>query len=152
MIIFCQVRIELIRFTSYKPIEPVIALLQRPLALIGTGGEISLRNIMVFAEPESTPTIIIEYLRHGDGLWRQLATIARKPICSFRNSTHSVEIMIAAGIDTGACWGAQGNSMPLGVGQSVSSKLVHGGHVDPSAVWRPGSEPCIVVQDEQDVG
>jgi hypothetical protein len=49
VVVFSQVRIELIGFTSDKTIKTVVALLKRPLTFIGTGRKVSFRNIMVLS-------------------------------------------------------------------------------------------------------
>ena len=116
MVVFSQIGIKLVGFAPNEAIKTIVTLLQRPLAFVGTGREVGFGHVVVFTQPKSAPTIVVQYLRHGSRLRWQLATVTGEAIGAFGNGTHAVEVVVAACIDARPGRRTKGNSVPLGIG------------------------------------
>src|SRR5262249_18280564 len=63
-----QVRVPPVRLAAEEAVEAVEPLLKRPLLARRPGGDVLLRHVMVFADPERAPAAVLENLTDGRGL------------------------------------------------------------------------------------
>jgi hypothetical protein len=89
-VVFHKIGIPLVGFSSDKTIKAIEAHLKGPLPFSSTGWQIRFRYIMVLAHPKRTPSIILQYLPDGCGLFRNMSAKTRKAICTFGDRSHSI--------------------------------------------------------------
>ena len=92
----CQIRIPLVGFAAEEPIEPVEALLQRPLRFAAPTGDVLFGHIVVLAHPERAVAVVLQHLTDRRALGRQTGRRARKAVGSLGNRGEAIHVVIAA--------------------------------------------------------
>ena len=151
LVVVNQVGIPLVGLAAEETVEAIEALLQRPLLARGARGDVLFRHVVVLAEPERAPPVVLQNLRHRRALERDAAVGAGEPVGALGDGRHAVQVMVAAGQEGGAGRRAQCRRVPLRIAQAAVGQLLERRHVDAAAERRPGGQPGVVEQDEQDV-
>ena len=151
LVVVDQVRIPLVGLAAEEAVEAIEALLQRPLLARRARGDVLLRHVVILAEPERAPAVVLEDLRHRRALERDASVRAGEAVRALGDRRHAVQVMVAAGQQRGARRRAQRGRMPLRIAQAAVGQLLERRHVDAAAEGRPRGEAGVVVQHEQDV-
>ena len=76
--------IPLVGLAAEEAVEAIEPLLQRPLLARRAGGDVLLRHVVVLAQPEGAPAVILEELRHRRALERDASVRTRKSVARLR--------------------------------------------------------------------
>src|SRR6185437_5275601 len=152
MVVFHQVGIPVVGFTTKESVEAVEALLQWPLGPAGAACYVFRWNVVVLSQPERAEAIILKHLANGAALRREPSRGSGKSICALGNGGAAIHMMVAAGEKRGTCRGTERSSVPLRVPESAIRQPLQRRHIDAAAKWRPCGQASIVVEHDQDVG
>ena len=64
-VVFDEVGIPLVRFAANETVETVEAHLERPSLAACPRGDILLRDVVILAQPERAPTVVLKHLPDG---------------------------------------------------------------------------------------
>ena len=151
LVVVDEIRIPLVGLAAEKAVEAIEALLQGPLLPRRTRGDVLLRHVVILAEPERTPPVVLEDLRHRRALERNASVRAGESVRTLGNRRHAVQVMVASGQERGASRRAQRRRVPLRIAQAAIGQFLERRHVDAAAERRPRGQAGVVVQHEQDV-
>src|SRR5262249_51954322 len=98
-------------------------------------GYVLLRYIVVLAEPEGAPAIVLQNLPDRRAFGRQSSAPARKALRRFGNAGAGIDVMIAAGHKRRARWRARSCRMPLLIHQPNTRQSLQRRHVDATTEW-----------------
>ena len=102
LVVVDQVRIPLVGLAAEEAVEAIEALLQRPLLARRAGRDVLLRDVVILAEPERAPAVVLEDLRHRRALERDASVRAGEAVRALGDRRHAVQVMVAAGEERGA--------------------------------------------------
>ena len=151
-VVFDEVGIPLVGLAAQEAVEAVEAHLERPLLAARARGDVLLGDVVVLAQPEGAPAVVLEDLPDA---WRTAAGCGHaapgNPLAASVMAAMPLRWWLRPVRMRGAGGRAQGAGMPLRVGQAVGRQPVQRRHVDPAAVGRPGGQAGVIVQHDQDV-
>ena len=150
-VVLDEVGIPLVGLPAEESVEPVEALLQRPLRLAAPAGHILFGHVVVLAHPECAVAVVLKHLSDGGALRGQPGSHAGKTVGALGDRPRTVHVLAAAGQEAGARRRAQRRGVELGVPQPVVGQALQDRHVDAPAVGRPGRQSGVVVEHDEDV-
>ena len=77
-VVFDQIRIPLVGLAAEEAVEAIEALLQRPLLAARARGDVLLGNVVVLAQPERAPAVVLEDLPDRGALGRECGRSRRE--------------------------------------------------------------------------
>jgi hypothetical protein len=147
-----KVGIPLVGLAADEPVEAVEAAGQEPVPLGGAHVELVDGDVVVLADPEGVPAPLAQHLGAEGVLHRDVGVVPREAGRRLGDGGEAVLVVVAPGQEARAGRPAQRRGVPLGVHEPVVGQPLQGRHVDPRAERRPGGQPGVVVQDDQDIG
>ena len=133
LVVVDEVRIPLVGLAAEEAVEAIEALLQRPLLARCARGDVLLRHVVILAEPERAPAVVLEDLRHRRALQRDAPVRAGESVGALGDRRHAVEVMVAAGQERRAGRRAECRRVPLRIAQAAIGQLLERRHVDAAA-------------------
>jgi hypothetical protein len=97
LVVVDEIRIPLIGLAAEEAVEAIEALLQRPLRARCARGDILLGHVVILAEPEGAPAVVLEDLRHRGTLQRDAPVRAGESIGPLGDRGHAIQVMVAPG-------------------------------------------------------
>ena len=151
VVVLDERRIPLVGLAADEPVEAVEPARQRPVALAAAHRPLVDGDVVVLADPERVPALLAHHLGQGRVLHRDVPGVAGEALGALGDLREAVLVVVAAGQEAGAGRRAQRRGVPLAVRQAVRRQAIHGRHLDPAAVRRPGREARVVVEHDQHV-
>ena len=150
-VVLDEVRIPVVGLAAEESVEAVEALLEGPLRSAAAARDVLRRHVVILAEPVGAVPVVLQHLPDRRTLGRKTTRGAGKAVGAFHDGCAAIHVVIAPGEEGRTRRRAERRGVPLRVRQPVVGELLERRHVDASAEWRPGREPGVVVENDQDI-
>ena len=152
VVVLGERRVPVVGLAADEAVVAVEPAGERPVAAGGAHRPLVERHVVVLADPVGVVAVLAEHLADGRVLHRDVTGVAREALGPLGDLGEAVLVVVASGEQARPGRRAQRGGVPLRVGEAVVGELLHGRHVDPPAVRRPGGQAGVVVQHDQHVG